>query len=53
MKGPAMNPIRKFLIRRRLERLLKPDPAYRDHRLAQFTPERRARYQRNAELLRG
>lgn len=38
---------RKARIRRALEASLKPDPAYRDRRLAQFTPERRERYHRN------
>jgi hypothetical protein len=29
---------------------LRPDPAYRANKLAQFTPERRARYLRNVRL---
>lgn len=41
--------IRRALIRRRLNRLMKPDPAYRTRRLAQFTPERRLRYLSNVE----
>ena len=42
-----MNPIRRLFARRRLAATLKPDPAYRERRLAQFTPERRERYFRN------
>lgn len=42
-----MNPIRRALIRRRLKRSMRPDPDFRERRLAQFTPERRARYWRN------
>lgn len=38
---------RKAKVNRALEATLRPDPAYRDRRLAQFTPERRARYERN------
>jgi hypothetical protein len=30
---------------------LRPDPEYRDRRLAQFTPERRARYWRNVAAI--
>lgn len=44
-----MNPLKRLIARRRLARSLKPDPGYRDRRLAQFTPERRARYERNVE----
>lgn len=44
-----MNPLKRLITRRRLVRSLKPDPGYRDRRLAQFTPERRARYLRNIE----
>jgi hypothetical protein len=29
---------------------LRPDPEYRERKLAQFTPERRARYLRNVRL---
>ena len=47
-----MNPLRRILIRRRIAKSLKPDPAYRERRLAQFSPERRERYQRNVEFLR-
>lgn len=47
-----MNFVKRLLIRRRLERSLKPDPTYRNRRLAQFTPERRERYERNVEFLR-
>ena len=41
--------IRKWLARRALERTLRPDPAYRQARLAQFTAERRARYWANVD----
>lgn len=43
--------LKRLLARRRLARSLKPDPAYRARRLAQFSPERRARYFRNVEFL--
>lgn len=33
---------------KRLTASLRPDPAYREHRLAQFSPARRERYWRNA-----
>jgi len=46
-----VNPLRRILIRRRLAKSLKPDPAYRARRLAQFSPERRERYERNVEFL--
>ena len=46
-----MNPLKRLLARRRLAKSLKPDPAYRARRLAQFSPERRARYWRNVEGL--
>lgn len=39
--------LRKWAIRRRLARTMRPDPDYRERRLAQFTPERRERYWRN------
>lgn len=39
--------IRKQLIRRRLLKTMRPDPEYRVRRLAQLSPERRARYWRN------
>lgn len=45
------SPIRKFLIRRRLKATMRPDPQYRDNRLAQFSPERRRRYERNVQGL--
>lgn len=47
-----MNIIKRALIRRRLEKTMKPDPEYRAKRLAQFSPERRERYERNVEFLR-
>lgn len=43
---------RKARVNRALEATLRPDPAYRDRRLAQFSPERRERYQRNVAGLR-
>jgi hypothetical protein len=39
--------LKRILARRRLARSLRPDPDYRERRLAQFTPERRERYFRN------
>ena len=39
--------IKQWLAARRLKKLLRPDPEYRERRLAQFTPERRERYWRN------
>lgn len=39
--------LRRFLINRRLAATLRPDPDFRERRLAQFTPERRERYWRN------
>lgn len=47
----AVNPLKRILARRRLKRSLKPDPAYRARKLAQFSPERRDRYWRNVEGL--
>lgn len=47
-----MNLLKRLIVRRRLAKLLKPDPAYRARRLAQFSPERRARYERNVEMVR-
>jgi hypothetical protein len=48
-----MNPLRCFLARRRLKRSLRPDPAYRERRLAQFNDARRERYWRNVQLVGG
>lgn len=45
--------IRRWIARRRLERLMKPDPAYRARRLAQFSQERRERYKRNVDAIYG
>lgn len=39
--------LKRYLARKRLERIMRPDPEYRAKRLAQFTPERRARYWQN------
>jgi hypothetical protein len=47
-----MNALRRLIAQLRLKRSLRPDPAYRDRRLAQFGPERRARYWRNVEGIR-
>lgn len=43
--------LRRLMIRRRLERTLKPCPEYRARRLAHLSPERRARYLRNIESI--
>lgn len=43
--------IRQYLTRRRLAKSLRPDPAYRERRLAQFSPERKWRYYANAALV--
>jgi hypothetical protein len=40
--------IRKWLAARRLAKSLKPNPNLRTRRLAQMSPERRARAERNA-----
>lgn len=45
--------LKKWLIRRRLKSLMRPDPDYRERRLSQFTPERRERYWRNVGGLSG
>jgi hypothetical protein len=42
--------IKRLLARRALERSLRPDPQYRANMLAQFSTERRARYERNIKL---
>ena len=39
--------LRRYLALRRLKRSMKPNPQYRERRLAQFSPERQARYWRN------
>lgn len=52
MEVAVKNPITRLLTLRRLKRSMKPDPAYRERRLAQFSPERRERYERNVEFLR-
>jgi hypothetical protein len=41
--------IRKYLTKRRLARSLRPDPQYRENRLAQFDRDRRNRYLINAK----
>jgi hypothetical protein len=41
--------IKRHLARRALERSLRPDPAFRDNMLAQFTAKRRERYWANVE----
>ena len=42
--------IRTLIARRRLAKLLRPDPLYRQNRLAQFNSERRARALEMANL---
>ena len=42
-----MNPIRRYIINKRLKASMRPDPEYRDRRLAQFSGERRERALRN------
>lgn len=44
---------RKAKARRALEATLKLDPAYRERRLAQLSPERRRRYERTVRELWG
>lgn len=41
------NRLKAHLARRKLAKLVRPDPDYRERRLAQFTPARRERYWRN------
>lgn len=43
----------RLMARRRLERSLKPDPQYRERRLAQFSTERRQRYFDNIAAIKG
>lgn len=43
--------LRHWLACRRLKRMMKPNPAYRQHRLAQFGPERRERYFANVRAV--
>lgn len=38
---------RKWAVNKRLQKTMRPDPDYRERRLAQFTPERRERYWSN------
>jgi hypothetical protein len=38
---------KQWLAVRRLRKMMRPDPDYRQRRLAQFTPERREKYWRN------
>lgn len=42
-----MNPIKRYLARRRLAKSLKPNPGLRAKRLAQMSADRKARYLRN------
>ena len=39
--------LRRYLINRRLRKTMRPDPEYRERRLAQFSKERRERYWSN------
>ena len=41
--------LKNLMARRRLERSLKPDPTYRERRLAQFDEARRQRYWNNVK----
>lgn len=43
--------IRKWAVRRKLAKTMKPDPQYRERRLAQFDEARKARYWRNVRAL--
>lgn len=43
--------IRKWAVRRKLAKTMKPAPQYRERRLAQFSDERKARYWRNVRAL--
>ena len=42
--------LRRLIARRRLSKMLRPDPSYRQNRLAQFDPSRRARALEMADL---
>lgn len=42
--------IRRFFLRRRLKKTMKPNPLYRMRRLAQFDDARKARYWRNVRM---
>jgi|DEB19_MinimDraft_3_1074340.scaffolds.fasta_scaffold528071_1 hypothetical protein len=42
-----MNPLRRYLINRRLKAMMKPQPDYLKRRLAQFNGARRERFMRN------
>ena len=42
-----LNFYRKWAVNKRLQQTMRPDPDYRERRLAQFTPERRERYLQN------
>lgn len=42
---------KQWLIRRKLKASLRPDPVYLKRRLAQMSPERKARFWRNMEGL--
>lgn len=42
--------LKRWLARRRLERIMRPDHELRARRLAQFSKERRARYWANVDL---
>ena len=47
-----MNPIRRLIVTRRLAASLKPQPDLPAHRMAQMSPERKARYLRNRDAIR-
>lgn len=43
--------LKRYLNNRRLKSTMKPNEAYRERRLAQFSKERRERYWRNVEVI--
>lgn len=48
-----MGMLKRYLINRRLKATMKPDPEYRERRLAQFNKERQMRYWLNASAVYG
>ena len=45
----GMDMLKRWLARRALNRIMRPDPEYRSKRLAQFSKERQERYWRNVQ----
>ena len=43
--------LKRYLINRRLKATMKPDPEYRERRLAQFSKERQMRYHLNVSAI--